>query len=591
VSEPPRSTGSFSERFTTPAFLLLAAGFFLVLQQVFVPIEEFIHRSDDAYSYFKIAANFPETHSWTFDGIHPTNGVQPLWAVILSGFAQLLSWIGITDPTVVARIFVAITALAHFESTLLLFQLLRRRVSLSTAVIAAGAFLVPLGIVWQRTWGMENSLYALLLLGTVAYFEIRFRESPTGWKAVLLGLLLGLTGLARLNAMLLIPCLLVYFVLRSPQPALRIRLSLGGISAAVAGLVALPYFAVTYASTGYLLPVSGEVKKLAITRYLDLNGLEGRASPHYVFAVLRDTYDWLGWFVLSRAGDALWIIGLRAVEDEGRPLVVVAPVLLLLLGVLPFLARSGRTWPSFLGERFSRLTPFGYVLVFGAINAAISVFVYPNEVSTAIVRWWWAENEIIVVVIVATFVAASIGFLAEQWVPGRLHLPLATAGLVLLVGASAVQTARFYWDDSVQSRDWHRSFNDDMYDAAKWLEANVPEDAIVGSWNSGILGFYSSQHVVNLDGILNDYEIVPYLEEHRIVDYIERERIGYLSEAQGLLCSVAPEALREFELRRIYSSPLPLFKTHYVIYEVLGRRGTTDESAFARSCGPDASDT
>lgn len=590
MSEPTPPPGSFTERFTTPACVLLAAGFFLVLQQVFVPIEEFVHRSDDAYSYFKIAANFPDNHSWTFDGIHPTNGVQPLWAVILSGVAQLLSWVWITDPTVVARIFVAITALAHFGSTLLLFHLLRRRVSLGTAVIAAGAFLFPLGIVWQRTWGMENSLYALLLLGTVAYFEFRFRESPTAWKAALLGVLLGLTGLARLNALLFIPCLLLYFVLRSAHGPIKTRLSLGAVAAAVAGVVALPYFALTYTSTGYLLPVSGEVKKITASRFLDANGLESRLSPEYVATILRDNYDWLGWFVVSRAGDALWILGLRIVEDEARLFVVIAPVTLALLGLLPFLVRS-RGWPSFLRERFLRLAPFSYVLVFGVINAAISVFVYPTEIATAIVRWWWAENEIIVVVIVATFVAASISFLAEQWVPGRLHLPLATAALVLLVAASAVQTARFYWDDSVQSRDWHRSFNDDMYEAAKWLEANVPEDAIVGSWNSGILGFYSRQNVVNLDGILNDYEIVPYLEERRIVDYIEREHIGYLSEDESLLCDVAPDAVRELKLRKLYSSPLPLFRTNYVIYEVLGRRGTTDESAFARSCDTAASNT
>jgi len=146
------------------------------------------------------------------------------------------------------------------------------------------------------------------------------------------------------------------------------------------------------------------------------------------------------------------------------------------------------------------------------------------------------------------------------------------SALVLLVAGSAVQTARFYWDGSVQSRDWHRSFNDEMYDAAKWLESNVPEDAVVGSWNSGILGFYARQPVVNLDGILNDYEILPYLERREIAKYIEREDIRYLSEAEPLLCRIAPEVLSELELKKIYSSPLPLFRTKYVIYEVLGPR-------------------
>jgi len=567
----PPSVSPFTDRFTRRAAMLLAAGFFVVLQQAFVPLEEFVHRSDDAYSYFNIAANFAETGSWTFDGIHPTNGVQPLWAMILSGVAELSSWIGLTDPSALARIFVAITALAHFASTVLLFEILRKRVSLGTAVVAAGAFLFPLGIVWQRTWGMENSLYALLLLSTVAYFEFRFRASPTVGKAALLGVLLGLTGLARLNALLFIPCLLVYFVLRG-SPRLKTRLSLATVAAIVAGLVAIPYFAVTYAGTGYLLPISGEVKKITVSRYLELEGLDSRLSADYVVTVLRDHYDRLGWFVVSRMGDALWTFGLRVVEDEARSLVVVVPVILLVLGLVPFLVRSDLRWPGFLRERYLRLAPFSYVLVFGAIDAVVSVFVYPTEIASAIIGWWWAENEIIVIVLVATFVAASISFLAEHWVPQRLHLRLATAALVLVIGASAVQTARFYWDGSVQSRDWHRSFNDEMYDAATWLEANVPQDAIVGSWNSGILGYYATQPVVNLDGILNDYEILPYLERREIAEYIEREGIRYLSEAEPLFCRIAPEVLSELELKEIYSSPLPLFRTKYVIYEVLGPR-------------------
>src|SRR5215218_5629715 len=78
-------------RIVVPPLMFLAA-FLVVMSHAFVPAEEFIHRGDDAYYYFKVAANFPDAGRWTFDTIHSTNGVQPLWAIILTSLAQLLSW-------------------------------------------------------------------------------------------------------------------------------------------------------------------------------------------------------------------------------------------------------------------------------------------------------------------------------------------------------------------------------------------------------------------------------------------------------------------------------------------------------------------
>ena len=37
-------------------------------------------------------ARFPELVFGSFDGIHPTNGVQPLWGVILTAIATVLHW-------------------------------------------------------------------------------------------------------------------------------------------------------------------------------------------------------------------------------------------------------------------------------------------------------------------------------------------------------------------------------------------------------------------------------------------------------------------------------------------------------------------
>lgn len=117
------------DRVRVRAFLLCSSALFLLLAHAFIPIEEFIHRSDDAYYYFNVAVNFPKLGFWSFDSIHATNGVQPLWAIVLTCVAQLLASLGVTDVDLLARVFVACAAALQFVSSMILFHLLARHVS------------------------------------------------------------------------------------------------------------------------------------------------------------------------------------------------------------------------------------------------------------------------------------------------------------------------------------------------------------------------------------------------------------------------------------------------------------------------------
>jgi hypothetical protein len=70
------------------------------------------------------------------------------------------------------------------------------------------------------------------------------------------------------------------------------------------------------------------------------------------------------------------------------------------------------------------------------------------------------------------------------------------------------------------------------YEVAKWMDANLEEDAIVGSFNAGQLGFFSNRSVVNLDGLINH---VSYFENvlrdgspGALAAYIDRMGIDYV---------------------------------------------------------------
>ena len=525
----PVHPSDFDQRFRKRARLLLSFSLLLLLAHAFIPFQEFVHRGDDAFYYFKIAVNYPSHGFWTFDGLHPSNGVQPLWGFVLTATAQVLAWVGVTDADLLARIFVAETALIHFAACMLLFHLLSRYVSLGAGVAAAGAFLFPMGIVWTRVWGMENSLYALVLLTTVLFYQQVFRERGTVRNAALLGILLGTTTLARLNAGFLIPVLLCFYLFGRRHGSFRRRFQLAFVIGAVASALIVPYLAWNLVHTGHVLPVGAGAKAVRAEHFLQSNGVESVLSGHFLSVI----YDWAGdamrWFLTSRALDGTWLAGGRIPFGGEVPYLTLGWVLAFFL-LAPFLADRPWDWLRTLRDQCRRLAPFTYVLVFALVNAAVSIVSYPYEATYALKRWWLLESEIVITTLVATLVAASIGFLGSHWVPKRARLGLATGWLAFLVVFHAQRTIRFYWDGEEQFPDWNISTNDQRYRAAMWIRDNLPDDAIIGSWNAGVIGYYTDCHVVNLDGLINSWDFLPYLARKALAEYIKKEGIQYLAD-------------------------------------------------------------
>jgi len=342
------------------------------------------------------------------------------------------------------------------------------------------------------------------------------------------------------------------------------------VAGAVASAVLVPYFLSNFVTTGHLLPVSGVVKGIQLIRTLEDARIESRLSWDFVLLLYRTTHAGIVSFLTSRSMDAMWVVGSRVVVDGastyGR---VLGALALLALGPLA-LGRRG-SWPSFLADRYARLTPFWYLLLLGVLDAAVSVVRYPFQVRYAIIRWWLVPDEIVVVVLVATLVAAALGYLAQQIVPNRLQAPLATAVIALLVMFHSQETIRFYWDGLKQTRDWNPSWNDESYQAALWINANLPADAVVGSWNAGVVGYYSTRRVVNLDGLVNSFELLPYLREDRIADYIRSRGIRYLSDMESAI--VRSRVKDALELTEVYGRHSELMQEDYRIYRVDAAQG------------------
>lgn len=564
AAEPPRDTRAAPiPGPATIAFLL--SGLLLLLAQVFVPFDVFVHRGDDAYYYFKLAANYPHLGFWSFDGVEPTNGVQPLWAIVLTTVAQLAAWLGIDDPRVLDRLFVSIAAVMQFAAAIVLFRVISARVSSGTGLAAAGACMLPLAFVWGRLWGMESPLLALTLTSTVAYHHLSFRVRPSTGRAALLGVLLGLACLSRLNAGLLIPCLLGFHLLDRSAGPLADRMRGVIVAGAVASLPIAAYLAMNLATTGHVLPISGQVKSIGVAAALDAWEGAGGSVRRFASFVY---WNWKGhveWFVSSRLLDGMWITGVRLLHDEAatwrQTFGVVAAVAL-----APVLAGRPREWLGFLAERLRRLAPFAYFLAYAVVESVVAISLYPTQ-TYAIPRWWLVSGELVLIVLGATLSVAALSYLGQR-MPAAIRRPALAAGaLGVLVAAHAWQVTAFYWGGRMEVRDWNQSWNDESYRAARWLDHNVPPGELVGSWNAGVLGYYSRHRVVNLDGLINNARLLPYLRERRLDEYILERKLRYLSDMDGMF---ARELGGRLALTEVYRHHSRLMGSDYRIYRVDG---------------------
>ena len=74
----------------------------------------------------------------------------------------------------------------------------------------------------------------------------------------------------------------------------------------------------------------------------------------------------------------------------------------------------------------------------------------------------------------------------------------------------------------------------EMYVVATWMKQNLPKSAIIGSWNSGIFGYFSERKVINLDGLINN-DILIYLKSNSLYDYMEKQKINYIIDYDVML--------------------------------------------------------
>src|SRR5712692_688326 len=422
---------------------------------------------DDGYYYLQIAYNVSFGRGFTFDGTTLTNGFQPLWQIMLVPFFWL-----IPSKVVVAYVVSCVQTIFFVCSGLMLVRIYGR-------LAPASRFGWLPGVLWvcnpyfinKGAWtGMETGLFvftfASSLMGILLFMEGSLNTAAAG-------LLLMLTLAARLDA--------VFFVVLAAA-GLASRCGVRALLCLIAPSVAFLAVdcTVNYHYFGHIMPISGFVKSHhgdellgRLLRTGDPTFFTHAASN--LFQLITLNYRFPVWALLVLGSASAWLLvrSLHAGEPKSRLLVFM------------------------LGANAVSLILY-YACFYDEAVATYSYYWFPIELSAVLLVPWMIE---------ATSPAALASIFAFSSV-------IATAAF-----------AYVYVPDLIETFAAERP----VAQAASYINQRLPKDAIIGSWDAGYLGFYSDRSVVNLDNLVNNYELFEATQRDQLPRYLEKKDVTYLA--------------------------------------------------------------
>lgn len=456
--------------------LSLIFGIILAWKDIGLILGRFVY--DDLFCYLKFARNVVSGHGPTFDGINRTNGFHPLW-MLLSIFLQFFFF---PYPNLIVHLILSISAILHVLIAYFIYKVISFLGYRFIAIGAAIFWALNYNIMSISLSGLETPLFGLLLLVTL-YLYLKWRNHLTILRSIIIGVLAAITVLARFDGILFIIFLCIDYILIGSK-RMHYTLSCLSLILGTCFLLILPWFVWSYLTVGCFLPITFQAKGPFQNIFPELN---------LFLSCLKRLLLQIGWWHYSLQS-YLRTIGAHSLWGK---LVWLA----LLIIILPSLKKIRQAILPVKIFFFYALAHFTYY----ALLVPTVRYLYPSI--------------IILILTVALTLGYNSYFLKKKVSLLVIFLPI----LFTCIIADSI----YAWKDGRAGVEQHSEHATMYYDVVGWIKKNTPSTAIIGSFNSGIYGYYSDRCVVNLDGFINNNSYYA-IKEKRLFKYIKEQKIDYL---------------------------------------------------------------
>jgi hypothetical protein len=452
--------------------IALAFRLAMALQPIHVQLTKML--PDDAFYYFLSAINTLKGLGTSVDGLTPNNGWHPLWMV----FNLVVFALPFRNPDVPVHILLVLGALMDSAVTFLIYYVLRRtdghnlHNEVYFASFGALTYAVNPMPAFQSVNGLETGLAALVIAATWAYSH-HLTAHHTARHAVVWGVMFGLCFLARTDTALILIWLGLFVLFCLPAERRWQVMIVGSLSAI---LVVLPWWIWNTVHFGgpFAQSSAAAVPWAVKTRYLishpDASVWRLRFESLFSLTyILRG--DYFG--AAPLVGFLMWPL---AIWGMGR------------------LKQGGSV-------RFSRLW---YATVLGGVS-----LVFVHTLVRFYPRPWYF---VITAQSLALGTGIALGFI------GSHRLRKGVAALLLcasLISGYATWNIGYY--------PWQTG----QIASAEWIRQETRPDDVIGSMNSGIMGYYGNRTVINLDGVVNP-EAFQAIQAGNTFEYMLETQITYL---------------------------------------------------------------
>ena len=450
---------------------------------------------DDTYYYLQTAWNTKQLGFVTFDGLHPTNGVQLFWFVIILLLAVLAK-----SKAVLLFGTLAVSFLLNGLCYLIILKI--------GAVLKQPVLALFMASLWALqslpfriySMGMENSLHALVFWCVIwqsVEFLIRVqnKKKPNFWG---LTSVLILNVWTRLDAALL-STVLFAFCVGTLAYTYRHNVGLffqrhGKVIAGSGFLAAFGLFtqlSAFWLMGGSFLPVSALVKTNGASRGFSI------ASVDKLVEVVT--------------------LGMPSILQGRFP--TLALVLLGIIGIL-LVIRARMAVPDYSKELLAFLNLWICLLV-GEI--LYHLYIAISGVQYTLYFIWYRSPSFIFWILTGSLIALF------TLVPPRLAKHPSSISKWVSVGFSVVIFAVGIYMFA-RSINFTSKLYAARYNAALWIAENSPPDTVFASWNAGQLGYFSNRTFINLDGVINN---VDYYERVlrgsvSLTDYLSENKVDFI---------------------------------------------------------------
>jgi len=523
----------------SPAFIFIASlGALWRLIFIFRNMEHLVNFPliDDSFYSLGLARNWAMGLGFTHDGVIQTNGFQPLFVFISAPLYYIFPQDRVT-PVYIALL--AQTILAVITGYII-YRLIRKKLGENPALFASLLWFLPVTMFKFDINGLETGLYVFfLMLSAYMYIEhIRDFECVTFKSSALFGVILGLTVLSRNDAFFLIIAFIVDFLLLHKNGLLSDRNSLKEVSKKISLckisfiIVIFPWFYSNAVNFGSIIPRSGEAVRILSQKFLYSGNINYFDNPvmycinNLIYSVKRmlnqspifEPMLWLGTYTNSFRLATIAVFGVLG------------------SGSL-FLFLDRRSVIEFWNKHNMPVFRFAWIYS-GIMVMAYSFFVFGQH---HFPRYYYPIH--VVLLFVPAFIMRYLCF--------RLPTFLRNVGVLILV--------MFFVLVNMDNIEIYKYWRVDRglgtyFQTLSCRRKHIKKGDILAAFQSGALGYFAENRVINLDGVVNT-AASKSIADGSMVAYIKSQKINYIvdvySQYRALLGKSPDEMVEEkgdFEL-------------------------------------------